>query len=112
QAPAGLVSRLVQSGYAASAIAAILVLAVAVTVGVQNSRLNNEVGQLRNKLNSELQVVNALREELESSKTDSMAMVNQMESEMKKMEYDFGSTLAQVSHQEQMVSELSIANNA
>ncbi len=112
QAPAGLVSRLVQSGYAASAIAAILVLAVAVTVGVQNSRLNNEVGQLRNKLNSELQVVNALREELESSKTDSMAMVNQMESEMKKMESDFGSTLAQVSHQEQIVSELSIANNA
>lgn len=106
------ITRFVQSGFAASAVAAVLVLVVAGTLGVQNSRLNNEVGQLRTELNSELQAVSALREELESSKTDSMAMVNQMESEMKKMESDFGSTLAQVSHQEQMVSELNVANNA
>ena len=101
-----------QSGFAVSAAVAVLVVVVGGTLGYQNNQLGNEIETLRANLATESVVVANLQTELSTTLTDAETRVAEMKSEMKVMEDDFGATTEMVVHQEEMVSELAIVNNA
>ncbi|MBT3994535.1 MAG: hypothetical protein HOF01_01940 [Chloroflexi bacterium] len=104
--------RAFQSGFAVSAAAAVLVVVVGSALGYQNNQLGNEIDTLRANLATESVVVANLQTELSTTLTDSETRVATMKSEMKVMEDDFGATTEMVVHQEEMVSELAVVNNA
>lgn len=101
-----------RSGYAASAVAAVIVIVVTGAFGFQNNRLVDEIDSLRTELQTESVAVANLRSELSTTMTDSETEVASMKNEMDQMETEFDSTVAQVVHQEEMVSELAVANTA
>jgi hypothetical protein len=101
-----------RSGYASSAIAAILVLVVAASLGYQNNQLGNEVAELRADLSAESVSIANLRAELSTTMTDSETKVASIKDEMTIMEDEFGATNEMVVHQEEMVSELATVNDA
>jgi anti-sigma-K factor RskA len=101
-----------RSGYASSAIAAVLILIVAASLGYQNNQLGNEIDVLRADLSVESASVAGLRAELATTLTDSETRVATMKSEMAVMEDEFGATTEMVVHQEEMVSELATVNDA
>jgi len=104
--------RTFQSGIAVSAAAAVLVVVVGSALGYQNNQLGNEINALRADLATESVAVADLQTELSKTLTDSENRVAAMKSEMKVMEEDFVATTEMVVHQEEMVSQLGIANNA
>ena len=104
--------RMFQSGLATSAAAAVLVIVVGSVLGYQNSQLSSEIDTLRNDLAAESVLVANLQSELSSTLVDSENRVASMKSEMEHMESEFGATTEMVVHQEEMVSELAIANEA
>ena len=110
--PATRWSRIFQSGYAVSAAAAVLVLVAVGALGVQNNRLGDEIDLLRSDLNVEAEAVASLRADLSATLLDSETRVASMKGDMDQMEDEFGATAAMVVHQEEMVSELAIANAA
>lgn len=101
-----------RSRYAVSAAAAVLVLVVAGVLGFQNNRMGNEIDTLRAELDIETTAVAIVRTELSTTMTDSETTVTSMKSEMDQMEDEFDATAALVVHQEEMVSELVVANDA
>jgi hypothetical protein len=105
-------SRLFQSAPAYSAAAAVFVIAVAGVLGFQNNQLSNEVDVLRAELVADSTAIASIRSELTTTMSDSETKVASMKSEMETMENDFGATTEMVVHQEEMVSELAIANTA
>lgn len=105
-------SRAFRSGYVASATAAVLVLVAAGMLGIQNSRLGDEIDLLRSELDAESVAVTSLRTELSTTLTSSESAVASMKGEMDQMEDDFGATAAMVVQQEETVSELAMANTA
>ena len=110
--PATRWSRIFQSGYAVSAAAAVLVLVAVGALGIQNNRLGDEIDLLRSDLNVEAEAVASLRADLSATLLDSETRVASMKGDMDQMEDEFGATAAMVVHQEEMVSELAIANAA
>jgi len=105
-------SRIFQSGYAASAAAAVVVLVAVGALGIQNRRLGEEIDLLRTDLDTEAAAIVGLRAELSATLVDSETRVDSMKGEMDRMEDEFGATTAMVVHQEEMVSELATANAA
>lgn len=105
-------TRVFQSGYAASAAAAVLVIVVAGSLGYQNNQLGNEIDSLRDEVAAEAQLVAQLQTDLSTTLVDSENRVASMKSEMEVMEDEFGSTVQTLSHQEEMVSKLAVANDA
>ena len=105
-------SRIFQSGYAASAAAAVVVLVAVGALGIQNRRLGEEIDLLRTDLDAEAAAVVGLHAELSAMLVDSETRVASMKGEMDQMEDEFGATTAMVVHQEEMVSELATANAA
>ncbi len=101
-----------QSGYAVAAAAAALVIVVGGGMGYQNDQLSNDFNNLRVDLIAESTVVANLRSELSTTMMDSETKVASMKSEMDVMEDEFGATTEMVVHQEEVVSELAVANNA
>jgi hypothetical protein len=110
--PATRWSRIFQSGYAVSAAAAVLVLVAVGALGIQNNRLGDEIDLLRSDLNVEAEAVASLRADLSATLLDSETRVASMKGDMDQMEDEVGATAAMVVHQEEMVSELAIANAA
>jgi len=110
--PATRWSRIFQSGYAVSAAAAVLVLVAVGALGIQNNRLGDEIDLLRSDLNVEAEAVASLRADLSATLLDSETRVASMKGDMDQMEDEVGATVAMVVHQEEMVSELAIANAA
>ena len=104
--------RTFQSGIAVSVAAAVLVIVVGSALSYQNNQLSNEMNSLRADLATESVVVANLQTELSTTLTDSENQVVAMKSEMKVMEDDFVATTEMVVHQEEMISQLGIANNA
>lgn len=104
--------RMFQSGYAVSAAAAVLVIVVGSVLSYQNAQLGNEIDSLRSDLAAETILVTNLQNELATTLTDSESKVASMKSEMELMEDEFGATSEMVVHQEEMVSELAVANEA
>ncbi len=104
--------RAFRSGLAVSAAAAVLVVVVGSALGYQNNQLGDEIDVLRADLAAESVMVANLQTELSTTLTDSENRVATMKSEMKVMEDDFGATTEMVVHQEEMVSQLGIVNNA
>ena len=104
--------RAFQSGIGVSAAAAVLVVVVGSALAYQNNHLGNEINSLRADLATESVAVANLQTELSTTLTDSENRVATMKSEMKVMEDDFVATTEMVVHQEEMVSQLGIANNA
>jgi len=104
--------RAFQSRYAVSAAAAILVIVFGASLGFQNNQLGNEIDTLRSDLQAESIVVTNLQNELATTLSDSVNRVASMKSEMAVMEDEFGATTEMVVHQEEMVSELAVANDA
>ncbi|MCH8911416.1 MAG: anti-sigma factor [Chloroflexi bacterium] len=105
-------SRAFRSGYAVSAVAAVLVLIAAGVLGIQNNRLGDEIDSLRAALNVEAAAITSLRTELSTTMTNSETTVASMKGEMDQLEGEFDATAALVMHQEGMVSELEVANDA
>ncbi len=101
-----------KSGYIVSATAAVLVLVAAGVLGIQNSRLGNEIDSLRSDLNVEAAAVASLRTELSSTLASSQSTAASMKDELDQMEDNFGATAEMVVHQVEMVSELNAANTA
>lgn len=110
--PATRWSRIFQSGYAVSAAAAVLVLVAVGALGIQNNRLGDEIDLLRSDLNVEAEAVASLRADLSAMLLDSETRAASMKGDMDQMEDEVGATAAMVVHQEEMVSELAIANAA
>ena len=104
--------RAFQSGLAVSAAAAVLVVVVGSALSYQNNQLGNEIDTLRANLATESVVVANLQTELSTTLSDSENRVATMKSEIKVMEDDFGAITEMVVHQEEMVSQLGIVNNA
>jgi anti-sigma-K factor RskA len=104
--------RVFQSGYAVSAAAAMLVIVVGSVLSYQNTQLGNEIDSLRSDLAAETVLVANLQNELATTLNDSESRVASMKSEMEVMEDEFGATTEMVNHQEEMVSELAVANDA
>ena len=105
-------SRAFRSGYAVSAVAAVLVLIAAGVLGIQNNRLGDEIDSLRAALNVEAAAITSLRTELSTTMTNSETTVASMKGDIDQMENEFDATAALVVHQEGMVSELEVANDA
>ncbi|MEE8046622.1 MAG: hypothetical protein V3T49_07275, partial [Dehalococcoidia bacterium] len=101
-----------RSGYASSAVAAVLVLIVGGALGYQNNQLGNEIDVLRADLVTESVVVANLQTKLSTTLIDSDNRAASMKSEMDLREDEFGVTTKMVVHQEEMVSELAVANDA
>jgi len=104
--------RMFQSGLATSAAAAVLIIVVGSVLSYQNSQVSYEIDTLRNDLAAESVLVANLQSELSSTLVDAENRVASMKSEMEHMENEFGATTEMVVHQEEMVSELAIANEA
>ena len=104
--------RALRSGLAVSAASAVLVVVVGSALSYQNNQLGNEMDTLRANLATESVLVANLQNELSTTLTDSEIRVATMKSDMKVMEDDFGATTEMVVHQEEMVSQLGIVNNA
>jgi hypothetical protein len=104
--------RTFQSGYAVSAAAAVLVIVATAVLGFQNNQLSNEIDTLRADLRAESVTVASLQSDLSTTLTDSETRVATMKTEMTLMEDEFETTAQMVVHQEEMVSELAIANDA
>jgi anti-sigma-K factor RskA len=104
--------RMFQSGYAVSAAAAVLVIVVGGVLGYQNNQLSGEIDSLRSDLAAESVAVANLQTELSTTMTDSETKVALMKSDMEVMEDEFGAANEMLVHQEEMVSELAVANDA
>ncbi|MCZ6539372.1 MAG: anti-sigma factor [Chloroflexi bacterium] len=101
-----------RSGYVVSAAAAMLVVVATGALGIQNNRLGNEIDSLRSELNVEATAVGNLRTELADTVTSSESSIASMKGDMGQLENDLDTTAAMVVHQEEMVSELAVANTA
>lgn len=104
--------RVFQSGYAVSAAAAVLVIVVGGVLGYQNNQLSGEIDTLRTNLAAESVAVSNLQSELSTTMSDSDTKVASMKTDMEVMEDEFGATTEMLVHQEKMVSELAVANDA
>ena len=105
-------SRTLQSGYVVSAAAAVLVLAAAGVLAIQNNNLGDELDSLRAELNIEAAAVASLRTELSTTLVESESTVASMKGDMDQMEDEFGATVQMIVDQEQRVSELAVVNTA
>ncbi|HIF73294.1 MAG TPA: hypothetical protein EYQ61_12190 [Dehalococcoidia bacterium] len=110
--PTPLWPAILRSGFATSAVAAVLVIVVAGVLGYQNNQLGNEIESLRAELTAESAVVSSIQNELLATVSESENKVASMKTEMETMETEFGDTTEMVVHQEEMVSELAIVNAA
>lgn len=95
-----------------SAAAAVLVIVTGSALGYQNNQLSNELDTLRSDLITESVAVADLQSELMVTMSDSDTKVASMKSDMVLMEDDFAATSEMVVHQEEIVSDLTTANNA
>ena len=110
--PTSFWASIMRSGFASSAVAAVLVIVVAGVFGYQNNQLGNEVDSLRAELTAESAVVASIQTELMATVSESEIKVASMKTEMENMETEVGATTEMVVHQEEMVSKLAIENAA